>query len=406
MSAICIPMCPRQRALDKLGLEAAVEARGAGDAANLALAARTISREDTIAMLRDAAAGASGGAHGGQTSLTDGEIDDLIVDAERTAQSQLIDAAAATRHSSIASGRGRGRGRGGASSFSAGRGYGRGRGGGGGASFAFSTGAMGGAAIAAQGGTAASYADGMAPPVKRGPGRPPGSGRGRGRGCGRGGAAAAAATAAAASIAAIAAAYPGGSTAGALAAGTSGGGGFKRHASVYEAIEHGQFVAGKRQVKQRTQMQDGDATFLADLPSEEGAPRAKAAHASRRTFENHHLCQACWDGGDLIMCDYCPVSMCFGCAGVDPVTLGRSWRCGHHSCTGCGRRASAAGGMLFRCAECPRAFCEDCLPREARVINEQARFAALGYATPKSACYVLCSELCTAKAREHTERML
>ena len=32
--------------------------------------------------------------------------------------------------------------------------------------------------------------------------------------------------------------------------------------------------------------------------------------------------------------------------------------------------------------------------------HQQARFTALGYATPKSACYVLCSARCTILARE------
>ena len=59
-------------------------------------------------------------------------------------------------------------------------------------------------------------------------------------------------------------------------------------------------------------------------------------------------------------------------------TIGSTWRCSHHKCTVCSRRASAAGGMLFRCTECPKAFCEDCLPGEARVINDSPRFKKLG----------------------------
>ena len=96
--------------------------------------------------------------------------------------------------------------------------------------------------------------------------------------------------------------------------------------------------------------------------------------------------------------------MCFACSGVDPNALGSTWRCAHHSCAACGRKAHAAGGLLFRCAECPRAFCEDCLPRESRVINESSRFHALGFVCPKSACYVLCSERCATIAREHAAR--
>jgi hypothetical protein len=43
------------------------------------------------------------------------------------------------------------------------------------------------------------------------------------------------------------------------------------------------------------------------------------------------------------------------------------WRCPHHSCDECGRKAQAAGGLLFRCAICPHAYCEDHLPPDATV---------------------------------------
>ena len=104
------------------------------------------------------------------------------------------------------------------------------------------------------------------------------------------------------------------------------------------------------------------------------------------------------------MCDYCPVSMCFTCTAIDPNNLGPSWRCPQHACTGCGRKAHAAGGLLFRCAECPNTFCEDCLPQDARVVNESARFNVLGFQTPKSACYIHCSVRCGSLAREHAAR--
>ena len=184
----------------------------------------------------------------------------------------------------------------------------------------------------------------------------------------------------------------------------------KRPANVYDAIEQGQYIAGKRQVRQRTVLNhEGDAMLVADLdqpPPATGGGKGGGASGARaaRTWENCGLCQLCWDGGDLIMCDYCPVSMCFLCAGINPSALGPSWRCRHHSCATCGRKAHAAGGLLFRCAECPQAYCEDCLPRESRVINESARFHSLGFACPKSACYVLCSERCATLAREHATR--
>jgi len=198
----------------------------------------------------------------------------------------------------------------------------------------------------------------------------------------------------------------------------------KRPSSVFEAIEdgvdHGQVDGGKRRVKQRTAGGGGDAALLNDSraeaarrasgPNLAGGPNLGGSPKSdgrrRYQFENFHLCQSCWDGGELVMCDYCPVSLCFGCAGVEPAGLGPSWRCTHHSCVSCGRGAVAAGGMLFRCAECPEAWCEECLPPDARVINQSARFTALGFVTPKSACYVLCSERCRLLASDHHARGL
>ena len=76
--------------------------------------------------------------------------------------------------------------------------------------------------------------------------------------------------------------------------------------------------------------------------------------------------------------------MCIQCTGLALHELGDRFRCNHHSCQGCGRKAHAAGGLLFRCAECPNAFCEDCLPRESRVVNDNPRLGALGYLIPKS----------------------
>ena len=42
-----------------------------------------------------------------------------------------------------------------------------------------------------------------------------------------------------------------------------------------------------------------------------------------------------------------------------------AFTCPHHACGGCGRKAGAAGGMLFRCEACPSCYCEDLLPAEA-----------------------------------------
>ena len=36
------------------------------------------------------------------------------------------------------------------------------------------------------------------------------------------------------------------------------------------------------------------------------------------------------------------------------VGVGNSWACPHHQCATCGRKAAAAGGLLFRCISCPQ----------------------------------------------------
>ena len=71
-----------QRAADKLGLEAAVG--GSADVGNLSLHGRTISREDTLAMLRDAAAGAFQTGSGERPRLTDAQVTGMPLDAHAT----------------------------------------------------------------------------------------------------------------------------------------------------------------------------------------------------------------------------------------------------------------------------------------------------------------------------------
>ena len=57
----------------------------------------------------------------------------------------------------------------------------------------------------------------------------------------------------------------------------------------------------------------------------------------------------------MICCDFCPNVMHAACCGIDdPSALGSMWSCPHHKCVTCGRKAYAAGGLLFRCSECPK----------------------------------------------------
>uniref|UniRef100_A0A7S1BKC7 Uncharacterized protein n=1 Tax=Corethron hystrix TaxID=216773 RepID=A0A7S1BKC7_9STRA len=105
------------------------------------------------------------------------------------------------------------------------------------------------------------------------------------------------------------------------------------------------------------------------------------------------MCQVCGDGGELLLCPRCPVTVHAHCAGVkNPKDF---LCCSHHYCLKCKRGPSAAGGLLFPCQGCPASFCEDCLPANVhRILNECPRFEELGFPSTKTFCYIHCTAQC------------
>ena len=107
-------------------------------------------------------------------------------------------------------------------------------------------------------------------------------------------------------------------------------------------------------------------------------------------------------GAPLLGCRLCPMafhSRCaqrLGCEEERGQVGGYSFTCPQHACKVCGRKAAAAGGMLFRCEACPATYCEDCLPREAEIVGSSARLLARGIKLPQQGCYVRCSARCQA----------
>ena len=77
-------------------------------------------------------------------------------------------------------------------------------------------------------------------------------------------------------------------------------------------------------------------------------------------------------GAKFMNCVYCPNSFHVKCLSDfgyynelnDIAYADMRSICFHHSCCMCKRGTAAAGGMLFRCLECPRAFCEDCVEQD------------------------------------------
>ncbi len=69
--------------------------------------------------------------------------------------------------------------------------------------------------------------------------------------------------------------------------------------------------------------------------------------------------------------------------------------CPHHRCVDCNRSTASAGGLLFRCAGCLTAYCEDCLPQdEIDSVGRCKPLEAFGY-NSKQAYYIKCPTCCS-----------
>jgi hypothetical protein len=70
-----------------------------------------------------------------------------------------------------------------------------------------------------------------------------------------------------------------------------------------------------------------------------------------RDYHHQDMCNECWDGGELLVCDICPMAFHLGCIGLTKVPKEFQWFCPHHQCATCDRRICAAG-LLFRSVMC------------------------------------------------------
>ena len=122
-------------------------------------------------------------------------------------------------------------------------------------------------------------------------------------------------------------------------------------------------------------------------------------------------CLICWDGGKLMCCDHCPAVYHEGCLHSQGLVstssaFGNMYKCPQHACHVCGRVASQSGGMLLRCTECPKAFCEHHEPEnvsfECGGVNE--RFRDAGYPHSSSRYYIQCSPECRKFHEDRTAK--
>jgi SWI/SNF-related matrix-associated actin-dependent regulator of chromatin subfamily A member 5 len=123
-----------------------------------------------------------------------------------------------------------------------------------------------------------------------------------------------------------------------------------------------------------------------------GRNKAQKKEKKTKQFDEQDFCQVCGDGGDLICCPRCPVSLHPKCIGLK--NSKNFLCCTHHHCSVCDKSASAVGGFLFPCSACPNAYCEDHLPTDSRILEDGCeRMETLGF-NFKQGVYVHCSSQC------------
>lgn len=125
---------------------------------------------------------------------------------------------------------------------------------------------------------------------------------------------------------------------------------------------------------------------------------------SRKKFETEDWCLYCRDGGELVVCTWCPRVFHAKCHGLSRRDVAHmvSASCSQHKCAHCTRATADAGGMLLRCRTCPQAFCEDCLPDEKfePIGDELPEYLLLGYGSAENAYYIYCPDCIEQRQEE------
>ncbi|KAL9186892.1 hypothetical protein ACHAXT_010612 [Thalassiosira profunda] len=125
------------------------------------------------------------------------------------------------------------------------------------------------------------------------------------------------------------------------------------------------------------------------------APQKKK---KEKEWVNQDFCQMCGDGGMLIECPSCPVSLHSSCCGLTAKDFAS---CSHHRCVSCNKSSGAAGGLLYRCESCINAYCPDCMKGELyRYLGIcPPRFEKLNFHGNALYQYIHCSKQCEEVAK-------
>ncbi|KAI0784033.1 SNF2 family N-terminal domain-containing protein [Abortiporus biennis] len=153
-------------------------------------------------------------------------------------------------------------------------------------------------------------------------------------------------------------------------------------------------VAQKRERCDRIAIVDGFEVVIENLPAASSHIPPPPPKRKRATFEHEDFCVHCWDGGELVLCSWCPRVLHPKCQDLTTaqVTKMTTVSCPQHHCAICERSNADAGGMLFRCQTCPDAFCEDCIDLDkCEIIGETIpEFLLCDYGQNASAYFIRC----------------
>lgn len=171
--------------------------------------------------------------------------------------------------------------------------------------------------------------------------------------------------------------------------------------------------ADRREGKNTTVMVDGFAISKESMncgeweavPTFAGKdPRLADPKRIKKTApEPQSHCQVCMDGGNLVCCQLCPRAFHFDHLDREFQAKAKGWQfnCPQHECSDCSQKTTDAGGMLYRCRWCERAYCEDCLDFEKTELvgNNLVEYELLGYGEMTQAFYIQC-HACTLHFEE------
>lgn len=90
-----------------------------------------------------------------------------------------------------------------------------------------------------------------------------------------------------------------------------------------------------------------------------------------------------------VFCALCPKAFHIKCVGLDerPRSF-PPWKCPWHTCSECHNTSTQAGGFMFRCRDCPTAYCGACKPPTVNLLGKSME---PGLRT-NLATYVLCEK--------------